>query len=267
MQGHDPVNASGAERWPATSNFGGCAGAPDPAPLAAGGALPPGRGPRGHRWLLGTCIACFLLAGCASAAFATAALWQLGSVVDELVKLARSTPAEVASPRSPLERLESTPAAPRSRVTAEHAGSTPPPLDGPALHANVVTSRAFEAEAEASEKVVSLGAEPEPRYVRTECNDVFVYIVSTSEAPAASAASLAVGKASPARFRRPGQSIGDWEVLAITDDWSGVNPGVWLLKDDAVCRAELAGNPARVHVPLKQVRKRKVTRRRRRGRR
>jgi hypothetical protein len=100
--------------------------------------------------------------------------------------------------------------------------------------------------------------------VRTECGDVFVYIVSVAEAPTGSAASLGVGKNSPARFRRPGDRIGDWEVLAITEDWSGMNPAVWLLKGNAVCRAELAGNPARVHVPLKQVKKPVVRKKRRR---
>jgi hypothetical protein len=132
----------------------------------------------------------------------------------------------------------------------------------------LATSQPSEAAAEASEKIIPLGAEPEPSYERTECGDVFVYIVSIAEAaPMASAASLGIGKGSPARFRRPGQRIGDWEVLAITDDWSGANPGVWLLKNNAVCRAELAGNPTRVHAPLKQVQKKAIKRRRGRARR
>lgn len=263
MQGHDPVKAKGAERWPATS-FDGGAGALGAGALAPVASFTPSRRQRCPRWFVGACIGCLLLAGGVSAAFATAALWQLGNLVDELVDFARATPAAVASPPPPLRRLEPTPRPPPSSVAA-----TPPPLGSAPLRAPVAPTQTFEAEAEASEKIVPLGVEPEPEpeptYRRTECSDVFVYIVSISEGlPAASAASLAVGKTSPARFKRPGQSIGDWEVLAITDDWSGANPGVWLLKDNAICRAELAGNPARVHVPLKQVRKPKVTRRRRR---
>jgi hypothetical protein len=153
------------------------------------------------------------------------------------------------------ERVRTTPAQPVS-------------LDQDRSHASLATSQPSEAAAEASEKVIPLGAEPEPNYERTECGDVFVYIVSIAEAaPMASAASLGIGKDSPARFRRPGQRIGDWEVLAITDDWSGANPGVWLLKDNTVCRAELAGNATRVHPPLKQVHKKSIKRRRGRARR
>jgi hypothetical protein len=62
--------------------------------------------------------------------------------------------------------------------------------------------------------------------------------------------------------------LGDWEVLAITDDWTGLNPGVWLVKDWQVCRAELAGNPSRVHVALKPpIKKKRPRKRRPRGKR
>ena len=98
---------------------------------------------------------------------------------------------------------------------------------------------------------------------------MFVYIVTTFElSPRDSAASLASSKTGPARFRRAGQMLGEWEVLGITDDWTGLNPSVWLVKDNEVCRADLDGNPARVHVALKPpVKKRKPKRRRRRGKR
>lgn len=78
------------------------------------------------------------------------------------------------------------------------------------------------------------------------CSGVFVYIVSISDHGGAhSSASLAAHPAGKARFRRVGQSVGDWEVLWISDDWSGVNPAVWLIRGQEVCRAELAGNPQR----------------------
>jgi hypothetical protein len=214
-----------------------------------------------------------LSAGSASAAFATAAVWQLGAVVDGMIDLAGSTPvtsAPVVSMPTPPSRvqLEPRPLSPRSSLAEGHAEATPAPitpLGADGLHVSLAASQPFEVAAEASERIVPLGAAPEAGYVRTECGDVFVYIVSVAEAaPMASAASLAVGKASPARFRRPGDRIGDWEVLAITEDWSGMNPAVWLLKGDAVCRAELAGNPARVHVSLRPAKKPPVVRKRRR---
>jgi hypothetical protein len=96
------------------------------------------------------------------------------------------------------------------------------------------------------------------------CPEIFVYIVTVAEgAPQRSAASLGVGKQGPARFRRPGERIGDWTVLAISDDWTGLNPDVWLEKDGTVCRAELEGNPSRIHQAPKPPPKPKARRRRR----
>jgi hypothetical protein len=75
---------------------------------------------------------------------------------------------------------------------------------------------------------------------------VFVYIVTIAEdAPAASAASIAVEADGPAHFVHPGQSVGDWDVLAINDDWTGTNPVVWLRHDGEICSARLAANPQR----------------------
>jgi hypothetical protein len=80
----------------------------------------------------------------------------------------------------------------------------------------------------------------------TECSDVYVYIVSLDiESPRESVASLALSRTEPGRWRQPGQSLGTWEVLAILDDWSGLNPAVWLRRGEEVCRAELAGNSIR----------------------
>jgi hypothetical protein len=95
---------------------------------------------------------------------------------------------------------------------------------------------------------LTLGHPPRPEYPRVGCPEIFVYIVMVAEgAPPRSAALLGVGEQGPARFRRPGERIGDWTVLAISDDWTGLNPDVWLEKDGAVCRAELEGNPSRIH--------------------
>jgi hypothetical protein len=128
------------------------------------------------------------------------------------------------------------------------------------------TGAAIGAE-EANQSAVLINAWP--HHVWTECASVFVYIVTTFEhAPSHSAASLAVSRSAPARFRRPGQTIGTWEVLAITEDWTGLNPIVWLARDGEICRAELAGNPSRVHVlpkppPKKKARRKRKPRRRR----
>lgn len=96
-----------------------------------------------------------------------------------------------------------------------------------------------------------------------DCENMFVYIVSIAPRfPEQSAASIAVGRGAPGRFRRVGQSIDDWEVAAIRDDWSGLNPEVWLSHEERLCRAELAGNPARVP-PKPPVRKRRMRKARR----
>lgn len=129
-------------------------------------------------------------------------------------------------------------------------------------------ARAFEALAEATERaipvgvgvaladallddpegVLTLGQPPPPSYRRVDCEGIFVYIVTLVEgAPRLSSASIGVGETGPARFRRPGQKVGAWTLLAISDDWSGLEPKVWLAKEGTACRAQLAGNPARSH--------------------
>ena len=153
------------------------------------------------------------------------------------------------------------------------SGAEPPTLSSAGLSSAGLSSAIFETNAEASERTVPvglmatanpaalddvteplvLGEPPPPSYPRrTDCDDVFVYIVTIVEgAPERSAASLGVGRKSPARVRIPGERIGDFTVLAISDDWSGLQPQVWLEKDGAVCDARLAGNPTRVHVSPK----------------
>jgi hypothetical protein len=271
LQRDDTVNANEPRSLPAADSGDG---------LRAGGSRQPGpsgarsrdRGQRGRPWLYGAWIGLLLFGGCSSLAFATTALWELGAVINGLAEVARSTSASSMAAPPPSLKMDSEARAPQS--TVPEPGEAPEPradttsasLDAAGLQADRAASQPVQAPEEASEKIVPLALDPEPAYVRTECSDVFVYIVSVADAPMASAASLAVGKSARARFRRPGQSIGDWEVLAISDDWSGTNPGVWLLDGNAVCRAELAGNPTRVHVPLKQARKPRAKRRRRRAR-
>lgn len=115
---------------------------------------------------------------------------------------------------------------------------------------------------------LSLGQPPPEDYPRVACDDVFVYIVSMAEgAPRRSAASLGIGKKASGQFRRPGEKIGDWTLLAISDDRTGLNPDVWLEKDGAVCRAELKGNPARVAPKPRRKPKPRLFKKRRRGRR
>ncbi|HTV21280.1 MAG TPA: hypothetical protein VMG12_21485 [Polyangiaceae bacterium] len=97
------------------------------------------------------------------------------------------------------------------------------------------------------------------------CPDIFVYIVTIAPGvPSRSAVSIGEGRHGPGRFRRPGEKIGDWTILAISDDRTGLNPSVWLGKAGSVCRAELAGNPARVQLaPKRRARAGKAHRRRR----
>jgi hypothetical protein len=212
---------------------------------------------RGRNAIAAALVATGLLLGCGSAAFAACSLWQLGAVIMGMVEATRRAGPVISG------RAESRPLMPTGTLGSSEAQA---PGIAPEKPPNVTEASkelgsnhgeraptdpvSFEGIAEASEKAVPIGFGPESRLRRTACAGVFVYIVTVAEAtPRFSAASLALGKTSPARFRRPGERLGEWEVVAITDDWSGLNPGVWLAKDDSICRAELAGNPSRIHVP------------------
>jgi hypothetical protein len=209
-------------------------------------------------------VACLLVAGAAGAIFTAGALWQATAVVQVLLELAEAAPHAVATPPS---------AAPEAgaRVPDHPLLTTVPPASEP-------RSATFEERAEASETAIPLGLEatldemaltlgepPPPNFPRAPCDSVFVYIVTIAEgAPLRSAASLGLGKRGRARLRRPGERIDDWTVLAITDDWSGLNPDVWLERDGMACRAQLAGNPARLHETPKPLPRPTPRRRRRR---
>jgi hypothetical protein len=240
------------------------------------------------------CIGCLLLAGMCGVVLMAGAVWQLGAIVDHFIELSHLAP--VVPPRSarslPVAAAPDTPESPSAsldRAPSREANEKRAPpsslvsVDAAPGARRVTSATSFEASAEAPEKIVplelgavleetevplTLGREPPPTHPRTsDCENVFVYIVTIAEgAPLRSAASLGAGKAGPARFRSPGDRIGDWTVVAISDDWSGLNPAVWLEKDGMVCKAELAGNPARVHTPLKPP-PRPAARKRRRARR
>lgn len=223
---------------------------------SADGPLAAPRGAWRERVLGWALLVSAVLAASACAAFAGAALWQHVTLIEDCAALARAAspprslePAGTGARAAPPLDVVSTP------VQQAAVVSTPPPHVDDAFTA-MAGVRAVDP-AEASEKAVTMGAAWPPAYERTECEDVFVYIVTIAErAPAQSAASLGLGKHGRARFRQPGQTLGDWEVLAITDDWTGLDPAVWLVKDKYICRAQLAGNPSRLHTPLRQPQKR-----------
>jgi hypothetical protein len=131
---------------------------------------------------------------------------------------------------------------------------------------------------EHSESAIPIEAFPDSPYPDLEyrgstCEGVFVYLVTVFEdSPRDSAVSFAPSAKESASFARPGQKVGDWEVLAITETWSGMMPIVWLARDAEVCRVGLTGNVERVKAIQAQTareeaeRQRKVRRRRRRRR-
>lgn len=111
----------------------------------------------------------------------------------------------------------------------------------------------------------NLGAPP-PELPKTapQCEGAHVYIVTyVPDEPSASVASLALDGAQSGTLRRVGQTIGGYEVAAITEDWSGLNPTVWLRRDGKLCRARLDGNSKRgPSEPRPAPKKRKRKRRR-----
>jgi hypothetical protein len=205
-------------------------------------------------------------------AFMFCAVWQVAAIICRVTATdLPAAPGALTTAVTMLPRRSLRPA-PAGAVAAV---SLEPPLVAEAVgkaasfEVNAEASQnpaSFDVNAEASERAVPVGLEatldagdepfqlgvvPPSTAPRVSCKDVFVYIVSVAErAPMSSTASLGIGKDGPARFRRPGQRIGDWTLLAISDDWTGHTPNVWLEKDGAVCKAKLAGNPARVHEAL-----------------
>jgi hypothetical protein len=222
-----------------------------------------------------------------AATFAACGSWQAWALIDGARQVARDIHvARMTEPRPPEPRA-SAPSLDRAAGNAARSPSAPPvtpstfraQADGAPPTAAATPSaaeeatqppaftRAFEALAEATERaipvgfgvalgdagfdpegVLTLGQAPPATYPRVDCEGIFVYIVTLVEdAPRLSSASIGVGETGPARFRRPGQTVGEWTLLAISDDWSGLRPKVWLVKDGTACLAKLAGNPTRSH--------------------
>jgi hypothetical protein len=263
------------------------------------GRLPDERAATGSPSLASVCA---WVAVASAAAFAACGLWQVGAIVLQAQAVAHEVVvARTAAPSNQNPRARSGTAvgavtvAPDAAPSARTSDAGPPRvrrgkgLDDPAdpvltVAANMTKAgaraAAFEAQAEASERAVPVGLEPAldaassdlevgypppAEYPRASCEEIFVYIVTIVEGePKRSAASIGVGKKGRAGFRRPGERIGDWTVLAISDDWTGLNPGVWLEKDGTVCRAELEGNSSRVYPAPKPPPRPKARRRRRR---
>lgn len=176
------------------------------------------------------------LTGCAWAVIAAHAWLSLLSGCSRwLVSSVQKQPEALAAPAPPVPRP------PPAEARAALPAPTPAP---PALTPGPPALPAAGGTPGASEQ----GSWPEPlSYGGNSCTGVFVYAVTLNEsAPRRSAVSLATSANTPARYVRPGQRVDGWEVLSITDDWTGANPVVWLARDEEVCRARLTGNPARV---------------------
>ncbi|MEO8182338.1 MAG: hypothetical protein ABI895_26175 [Deltaproteobacteria bacterium] len=183
-------------------------------------------------------------------ALAAEAFWALVSTLDSLVVSganlrATATATETARPVD----LES---GRPQRMQASVA--RPPPI---AQRLDVVprstTDPPRHALEEHAERPTPLALPPTPEFHGASCAGVFVYIVTVAEnAPSRSAASFATSETARTNFAHPGEVVGGWELLAITDDWTGANPVVWLLREDEVCRTGLTGNPARLQAILQQ---------------
>jgi hypothetical protein len=217
--------------------------------------------PEGTR---GTAFSFALLATGWCVAFVICAIWQVAAILSRATATdPPSTPPAAAPEEVALLPVESAAAEDMASRPSGANATAPVPIEPSLIAAAVDTSASFEANAEGSEQAIAvglrpaldaadeafaLGVVPPPAAPRVSCGDVFVYIVTVAEgAPMSSTASLGIGKNGRARFRRPGQQIGDWTVLTIDDDWTGLNPDVWLEKDGAVCRAKLSGNSSRAH--------------------
>lgn len=134
----------------------------------------------------------------------------------------------------------------RNRVTPARAARTADSASAPARDAARVPTPSPSASMQSPGQDLHVSAQrawPEPW---KECVGIHVYIVSLSPGhPEQSAASISTTPKGRARVVRPGQWIGEWEVLAITDDWTGTRPGVWLRRDAEICRARLSGSEDR----------------------
>jgi hypothetical protein len=188
------------------------------------------------------------------ATFAGHALWQFAANVDGLLALAtRPHVTHQDSFEAPLvPSVLPAPQTPEGQLDPDmfHRGSMDPLQESGEQH---------------SGKPTAVESPPALAYHGATCSGVFVYIVTISEqSPRHSAVSFATKDTARSSFARPGQAVGPWEVLAITDDWTGTNPVVWLTRDDEVCRTGLTGNPIRARMARDKQRKKRKSKRRRR---
>jgi len=222
--------------------------------------LPPSR--RWHprsRALLGVFITALTIFGWVWVALAAEALWSLASTLPSL--LAASTNwrdgAAASLPAGPVD-LDAT-GSHLARPTGRSLPPAEPLLDVVARSATISPRHTLE---ERAERAAPLALPPSPEFHGAICKGVFVYIVTVAEnAPSRSAVSFATSETAQANLARPGERVGGWELLAITDDWTGANPVVWLLRDDEVCRTGLTGNPARVKAILQQEQRERLAQR------
>lgn len=161
----------------------------------------------------------------------------------------------VARGRQPREAATPSPPPPAQPPPATEARAAPPVLHTPAPAAHAAASMAGALPHPAEQH-----AWPEPlQFGGATCAGVFVYAVTLNEsAPRRSAVSLATSSSARGRYVRPGQQVEGWELLGITDDWTGANPVVWLARDEEVCRARLTGNPDRVRAVQLEARQREA---------
>ena len=201
--------------------------------VAAGAALRPGQ-------LRGVCAAGLLLLGCCVTLLAAGSLWTWARSWGQLLAALTRAPKQ-----TPVTALEPAPS-----PSAVAALPPQPAVSSASSEDESAEALARLPQVEQSELPKHIGWSEPLRYSGAACRGVFVYVVSIAEsAPRRSAVSMATKGTGRAKYAHPGQRVDDWEVLAITDDWSGTNPTVWLARNAEVCRSGLTGNPARREVP------------------
>lgn len=139
----------------------------------------------------------------------------------------------------------------KPRVTPARAASRSPVVASPVAPASVKSEKASQkAVSDEATPELLVSAQPSWHEPWKECVGLRVHIVSLSPGdPEDSAASISTTANGRAHIVHPGQWIGEWEVLAITDDWTGMKPGVWLRRDAEVCRALLSGSHEHAQPP------------------
>jgi len=212
---------------------------------------------------IGVLVAALTTLGWVGTVLAAGALWQLVTTLDWLVTAAEKAGATATESTDPVDLDAVRPRFVQSSV------SPPPPIAQGLVVSRATTRYPGRAIEEHAERPTPLALPPAPEFHGAICRGVFVYIVTLVEnAPSRSAVSFASSETARANFAHPGERIDGWELLAITDDWTGANPVVWLLREEEeVCRTGLTGNPARLQAILQQEKHERQARRARHRRR